>query len=66
MADARNQLTCPIILRQTISHAIMWKSRSGAEPEITLNKHKTSSPLGVSALCSSSEKMAASAHQSQF
>lgn len=35
----------------------MWKSRSGGEPEITLNKHKTSSPLGVSALYSSSEKM---------
>lgn len=57
MVDARNQLTCPIILRQTISHAIMWKSRRVAEPEITLNKHKTSSPLGVSAVYSSSEKM---------
>lgn len=30
----------------------MWKSRSVAEPKITLNKHKTSSPFGVSALYS--------------
>lgn len=30
----------------------MWKSRSVAEPKITLNKHKTSSPFGASALYS--------------
>lgn len=35
----------------------MWKSRSVAEPKITLHKHKTSSSLGMSALYSSSEKM---------
>lgn len=29
----------------------MWKSRSAAEPTVTLNKHNTSSPLAVGALC---------------
>lgn len=34
----------------------MWQSRSMEEPKITLNKHKTSSPFGVSALYSGSKK----------
>lgn len=56
MTNAKNQLICPIILRQTISYAIMWNSRSGAEPNITLNKHKASLPFGASALYFGSEE----------
>lgn len=56
MVDAKNQLICPIILRQTISYARMWKSGSTAEPKITLNKHKASSPCGVSARYSGSKE----------
>lgn len=54
--DARNQLTCPIILRQTISYTMMWKSRSAAESKIALRTHKTSSPRGASALYSGFEE----------
>lgn len=34
----------------------MWKSRGGAEPNITLNKHKASLPFGASALYFGSEE----------